>query len=57
MATTLTIKSSVNGLEQKVSPEQFETLKANGYKGRVIKEEEAPKSAKTPEEVKETSKK
>jgi len=57
MATTLTIKSSVNGLEQKVSPEQFETLKANGYKGRVIHEEGAAKTAKTPEEVKDASKK
>ena len=50
MATVLKIKSSVNGLEQDVSPKEYDVLKANGWKGRVIKTTETSK-AKAPEEV------
>lgn len=56
--TILSIESSVNGYKQKVSPEELEVLKANGWKGRIVseKQEEAPKSAKTPDEVKDSKK-
>lgn len=57
MGTLLTIKSDKNALEQQVSQEQFEILKANGYKGRVINSNETSKAAKEPAEVTETKKK
>ncbi len=56
MATIHRIKSSVNDYEQDVTPGQLETLKKNGWKGRILKTTDTSKSAKTPEEVKEAKK-
>jgi hypothetical protein len=50
MATILTIKSSTNGLEQQVTPEQLATLKQHGWKGKIINTTETAK-AKAPAEI------
>lgn len=50
MATLFKIKSTVTGLEQEVTQEQLDVLKANGWKG-TSKQVETAKTAKAPEEV------
>lgn len=50
MAVKHIIRSSVNGLEQEVTPEQLTVLKAHGWKGKIVSTSETSK-AKTPAEV------
>jgi hypothetical protein len=50
MATIHTIKSSVNGLEQDVTPEQLTVLKSHGWKGKIINTKDTAK-AKAPAEI------
>jgi hypothetical protein len=50
MAVKHLIRSSVNGLEQEVTPEQLQVLKSHGWKGKIVSTTETPK-AKAPAEI------
>lgn len=52
MSKLLKIESTVTGLKQTVTQEELDVLTANGGKYKITDEVEAPKAAKTPEEVK-----